>query len=206
MVIASFCCGSCCCFSLVHYTLCQRLACHQKNWQESMYVLIQWLLGNTPLFLAHSSSKSWLVYFRTWDKNWIDALWCLCLWHNRGSEWFSPPGDYGKHSLQAAVSLVCLMAKAVSKHTRCVPSLQSTCSVCLLILPSLICVKVDQMLLKDHQMHLNGKTQVYLSAQNKKRKEKRKSSNATTQKQKESVSEVMLCFCFHLALKEIKCW
>lgn len=65
-------------------------------------------------------------------------------------------GDGRKHSLQVA-SVVCLMAEAVSKHTRCVLSLQSG-PLCLFTDWSLICVKEDQMLVKDDQMHPNGKT------------------------------------------------
>ncbi len=115
-----------------------------------------------------SCRKSWLVYTRTRDETRMEALWCLCLRHNRGSEWFSPPGRLR----EAQPAGCCLLGVFDGKSCEQTHRLCSFSSVNLLRLftnRSLIYITEDQALLKDDQTCLNGKS--YLSTRRQREKQ-----------------------------------
>lgn len=119
--------------------------------------------------LVYSCRKSWLVYTHTRDKNRMEALWCLCLQHNRGSEWFSPP-ERLREAQPAGCCLLGVFDGKGCEQTRRLCSFSSVNLLCLFTNLSLIYIKEDQMLLKADQTHLNGKKQIiYLQ---RKRREK----------------------------------
>lgn len=137
--------------------------CHRNKWQVSWQVvkkhkLMCWyteVWEITPFFV-HSGMKSWLLSTNTRDTYRMEALWYLCLWRDRGSEWFSPPGRLQEAQPAGCCFLGVFDGKSCEQtHPLC--SLASVNLLCLFTDLSLICVKEYQMLLKKDQMHLNGK-------------------------------------------------
>lgn len=128
-----------------------RLACHQKKrrerWKKQTYVLIQGLWEMTPLFVVRSGSETSLCFTRTRDKDRMEALWCLCLWHNRGSEWFSPPARL-REAQPAGCCFLRVFDGKSCEQTHLLCSFTSVNLLCLFTHVSLICVKEDQMLRK----------------------------------------------------------